>query len=466
MVTVRPPCIAGVIGLGLVLIVASFNGGRVVERRAQQQSNVPSKESATITSAGKSNRLLPDDVNQSDHILLANVATVSFSELWDVMRAAAPEKRSAWARELERMPPGTRRNAAIKSFYKIWSELDPTEAIKSVEKITDKRMQSMAFYAAADAAAESALQAFAELENHLGYRVNSFSSTSILARWAAADPPAVARFLEEHPQTVDGIFMGVMYCWANSEPEKAADWFTNLKLPALNDPKYPRAEDRRRLEAARGLLLSWLEKDSRGAAAFVATHADEPEIKQTLAEFGLALCTKSRDEATAFILSLPTEEAQRAALGELLTRVGRDRAITIREGGDEEEPEEPEIGSEQIRPWLIHLPSNLWIDQVGEIFQSWDETDSASAEAWLRTLSANAKSKAILYFCNAASVQQAPRVFEIATLIDNPTARSDALQKFVANLSDDPTEARAKIVGLQLTTQQKQMLLRFVSQSQ
>src|ERR1043166_8364436 len=116
MVTVRPPCIAGVIGLGLVLIVASFNGGRVVERRAQQQSNVPSKESATITSAGKSNRLLPDDVNQSDHILLANVATVSFSELWDVMRAAAPEKRSAWARELERMPPGTRRTAALKSF--------------------------------------------------------------------------------------------------------------------------------------------------------------------------------------------------------------------------------------------------------------------------------------------------------------------------------------------------------------
>ncbi len=115
----RPPVIAGIIGVAVALIVASFNGGRVAERRAYRQSSVSGKESGTIASAGKSNRLLPDDVDQSDHVLIANVASVSFGELWDVARAAAAEKRTAWARELEQLPPGTRRNAAIKSFYKI-----------------------------------------------------------------------------------------------------------------------------------------------------------------------------------------------------------------------------------------------------------------------------------------------------------------------------------------------------------
>src|SRR6266545_2221191 len=120
MVTMRPPVLAGIIALAALLGVASFRGGQVAERRAQQQSNIRTNQRTSAIPAKKQNRLISDKSVTNDHVLIANVATVSFGELWDVMRTASVEKRASWARELEQMPPGTRRNAAIKSFYKIW----------------------------------------------------------------------------------------------------------------------------------------------------------------------------------------------------------------------------------------------------------------------------------------------------------------------------------------------------------
>ncbi len=462
LVFMRQVVVASAIFFALTLIVASFDGGRFAEREAQRRASARVEGDATATTA-KKNRLLPNGSDENSHILIANAASVSFGELWDVMRAAAPDKRIAWARELEQLPPGTLRNAAVKSFFKIWGELDSAAAVQGIEAIRDTRLRSLAFYAAADAAADSSLPAFAELENRLGYRPNSFSATSVLSRWAAADPPAVARFLEVHPQTTAGFFLDVGYSWANAEPEKAAEWFTQLTLPPFQDSKYPRSEDRRRLEAARGVLLAWLEKDSRAASAFAAAHADDPDLKQVLGEFGLALCTRSWEEATAFVQSLPNEGAQRAALAEIMQRAGG-RVMTMREGGDEEEPEEPEIDSEKIPPWLVTLPAQLWIDHVGEIFESWDATDSSRAEAWLRSLPSDAEVKAIADYSAAASVEQAPRVFQLLPLINSASVRNDILQKFVDNLSDDPSETRSKIAALPITNQQKQMLLRRIHQ--
>jgi hypothetical protein len=457
--SMRRVIVAAIIVAAVTIVVTSFNFGVVAERRAQQQA-VNAQESVSPTAA-KQNRRPSKETDQSDHVLIANVATVSFGELWDVMRAAAPERRGAWADELEQMPPGTRRNAAIKSFYKIWGELDPAAAIEAIEKIPDKRIQGMAFVALAGAAADSALPAIAELEFRLGRRSSHFNLTSPLHKWSAADPQGVAHFLEARPDNDSGHFLSVSYGWANSDPEKAAEWFLNLRLPPLHNPKYPRQEDRRRLDAARGLLEAWVEKDSRGAAAFAATHAQDPNINKALGEFTGALFTKSHDEATAFILSLPDENSQRTALSEIANYIGS-KPLILREGGDDEEPEEPEITAEDVPAWLVSLPRNVWIDRVGEIFRGWSQADSASAEAWLRSLPSDIKSKAIAHFTGTALPEQAQRVFELIALIEDANARRDALQNFVDSLSDNPTEMRQKIAALSVTDQQKQTLLRLV----
>lgn len=264
------------------------------------------------------------------------------------MRKAFREKRSEWARELEQLSPGTQRNAAIECFYKIWIEVDPIAAVRGVEAIRDKRIQSVAFSAIAGAAADSALPAIVELDNRLDYWTNDFSSSSIFGRWAAADPEAAARFLIAHPMLGSARFFDVAYSWGSTDPTRAGEWVISLKLPLLHDPKHPRMNDRRRLDATRGLLLGWLDKDWRSAVAFAAAHASDPDVKEALGEMGRVLFTTSQDRAKAFIQSLPDENSQRAALVDLLEHMRG--VITMTEGGDEEEPKEPEINCKDVAP--------------------------------------------------------------------------------------------------------------------
>ena len=430
MVTMRPPVVAGTIVLAFVLIVASFTGGRYAERQAQKRSGVAANQNDAAAGTKRANRTLLNGSDSNDHVLVANVATVSFAELWDVMRAGAPSKRAEWSKEIEQLPSGPRRNAALKSFYKIWGELDPTAAIEGVEKISDKRMRNMAFVALSETAADSALPAVAELEFRLGRRSSQFNLVSPLRRWSAADPEAVAQFLEAHPNNGSSYFLDVAYGWAYTDPQKAAEWFLNLKLPPLQNPKYPRAEDRRRLEAARGLLQGWLEKDSRGAAEYVSTHANDPDIKKAIGEFGESLFIKSKGEATVFIQSLPNKDVQSAALKEIMRNVGSG-LLLWREGGDDEEPEPPEINPDEIPPWFASLPPDV-------------------------------KSKAITDYCASAKSDEASSVFEVTKLIGDPRIHREALQKFVDNLSDNSAEAREKITALPITDEQKQKLLQLI----
>src|SRR5947207_11341021 len=159
MVTMRPPVLASTIVLAAALIIASFNVGRVAEPRLQQRSNVRANETRSASPAEKKNRLISDDTAANDHVLIANVAAVSFNELWDVVRVASEDKRKEWARELEQLPIGPRKTAALESFYKVWVELDPEAAIRDVEAIHDRRLQRAALSVLEGSAADSALPA-------------------------------------------------------------------------------------------------------------------------------------------------------------------------------------------------------------------------------------------------------------------------------------------------------------------
>jgi hypothetical protein len=384
---------------------------------------------------GPANRVHAED-DSTEHLLIANVASASFGELWDLMRSSPREKRMAWARELEQLPPGTIKTAAIKTFYKIWVELDPEAAIQAVTQIHDKKIQGLASQAVVSAAADSALPLVVELEDRLGHDLNYFSGSSVLFRWATSDPEAVSRFLADHSMIGSSPYFDVASSWAAVDPAKAAEWFEGLNLPPLHNPKSPRQKDERRNNAARGLLLSWVAKDAAGAANYVSAHASDPEISKTLAEFCYALCSRSREQASTFIRSLPNETDQRAALATVFEYLGD--PWVLREGGDEEEPPEPEIPKEEIPTWLAALPQRLWIDKAGSMFSRWESTDPAGADAWLRTLPPETRSKAVVYYISYATREDATRVHELAKNIADPKLRNETLQQFVKRLNDEP----------------------------
>lgn len=446
--------IGGTIGLGLVLIILAFNVGRLAERQVRLSSNLDQRNDVALMK--KQNRPAPADEETNDHVLIANTACVSFAELWNVMRAATPEKREAWARELEQLPPGTQRTAAVEAFYKAWIALDPPGATQKLGAFTDKPLQFLAIISAAKAAPMAALPGIAEVIDRVDSTKSYFGPSNVLSRWSQVDPEAAGAFLTVHPDFSQAEFFRVASNWADVDPEKAREWFTKLRLPPLHDK---RALDTRRSEAAQGLLTSWAEKDPNGAVAFAVSQADDPDFNDAFAALTLHFCGRSQTEAKAFIDALPTVDAQRAALEGIFDRMGY-RPPRIEHEGDREE-KEPEIVLNTVPPWLVTLPQKVWIDHATEIFETWNGGDSARADAWLRTLPPVVRSKAVLTFLDRLGTDDGPRVFELLDLIDAPS-RDIALRKFAGKWIGPPAEARSQIEAATLTRKQKQTLLQYI----
>jgi hypothetical protein len=460
MTSMRRVMPAGAI-VALMLVVASFYGGRLAEQRVQRLSDVGANERAT-TDAPRRNHPLLDDDNRSDHVLIANIACVSFGELWSVMRAATPEKRGEWAREIEELPPGTQRGAAIDTFYKVWVELDPPAAIRSWEAISNKALQLLAGLSLTKAAPVAALPEIAERIDRLRFPKDYFGPSNVIERWAQADPEAAARFLALHPDFNPAHFADLAGNWAKVDPEKAAEWVINLRLPPFRDSH---GVDSRKSDAAKATLVSWFGNDAQGATAFAIAHADDPDFKPALGALTRRLWVRSPDQARTFVEALPGKDAQRAALEEII----RDSDFYSRrfddEESDREEPKEPEIVQDSVAPWVTRFPAELWQEHLDVLLKSWDQGDRSKSEAWLRGLSPALKSKAITDFCASAGLSETPRVFELLNLVD-ASIRDVALQKLTEKWRNLDGEFRKQIEEASLTSQQKQILLQHLDTEQ
>src|SRR5947207_15915742 len=71
---------------------------------------------------------------QQDRIRVREIATVPFSELYDVLRSASRAQLLAWARDLERMPRGPRQRAAVTAYFKSLVQVDPRATIEAVSQ--------------------------------------------------------------------------------------------------------------------------------------------------------------------------------------------------------------------------------------------------------------------------------------------------------------------------------------------
>ncbi len=138
-----------------------------------------------------------------DRILIRNIATVPFVELYDLLRSAPPKTRDGWIKQLDEMPDGPQRNAALSSFYKTFVQIDPHAAAESVAGVHGKYARALAVDAMVGAAPLSAMGEMASMliklppdtaRGHVGDLWRD-----VFYDWSAVDPVAAAHFIEEHP---------------------------------------------------------------------------------------------------------------------------------------------------------------------------------------------------------------------------------------------------------------------------
>src|SRR5689334_115158 len=110
----------------VVLLLGFFQAGR---QSIRFQRSGLSVAAASATPSATVRKIISPLVAEDHKVRLENLASVSFGELYDLIHEASREQRASWAKQLEALPAGPRKLAAIDVFYKTMVQLDARTAI-------------------------------------------------------------------------------------------------------------------------------------------------------------------------------------------------------------------------------------------------------------------------------------------------------------------------------------------------
>src|SRR4029077_3151707 len=113
---------AGIL-IGVVIGLAMSPSRRSGSNVAQGSGN----SSADTTNLRTKLPRLPSETEHPD-ILLGDIVTVPFQELYGVLSALSPQQLNELATQLKKLPDGKDTNAKVAAFFKAWAHFDPMAA--------------------------------------------------------------------------------------------------------------------------------------------------------------------------------------------------------------------------------------------------------------------------------------------------------------------------------------------------
>ena len=135
------------------------------------------------------------------NILLGNIVTVPFQELFGVLSALSPQQLNELAVQLQNLPAGKETNAKVGGFFKAWAHLDPVAALQAAAgfKISETKTTAVqSVITSADAAqAKTLAKQIQEWPAEVLTREqrNGFLGT-LLMKWSDLDPVGAAKFFD------------------------------------------------------------------------------------------------------------------------------------------------------------------------------------------------------------------------------------------------------------------------------
>ncbi|MFN2624109.1 MAG: hypothetical protein ABR611_14830 [Chthoniobacterales bacterium] len=376
-----------------------------------------------------------------------------FSDFYEALRAAPTAARDTWAAQIASVPPGPRRTAAFRAFYKLLVQFDPAAAAEKVAAITDPHLQRSALHLLVDAAPESAVPLIAELVVRLKvpeeYPRDSFSE--ICREWSVLDPPALARFFDAHPKLESNYLYEVLIGdWAALDPEAAIDW---LSKHEIGRPSGYTESPPREVRVASSLIEGWFLNDPAGATEYVINHADNPDFQNAIADLAAQFYAANRQqEVKAYFERLPSDAARRLMF-EGLRDAGR--------FDSEDEMRTRHTDPRSMTEWITQYPAQYWQGTLGSRLEFWAQRDLNDLLGWL------AQQPAPIRDVVAADVQIpheishedfANRIFNLS----DSALRDQLLRSLVSNQSLDFDEATAAVTNAPLSVEQKRHLLQII----
>lgn len=384
-------------------------------------------------------------VEDFDRLMVRNIGTVPFVELLELLRSAPPKMRTEWIRQLDEMPEGPKRSAALSSFYKTFVQLDPHAAAESIAGLQKKDSQRIAVLAMVGAVPQSAMGEMAEmlikLPRDLFGRGSPDYLGNVIYDWGAVDPSAASRFLEANPEVAAHHVGGLLINWARLEPEEARVWLEK-------QPESVQTED-----AFASLIDGWAQRDETNALAFAVAHAGEEKFRRAINGIAIFLLLRSPEEARTFLLRLPNEV----------------RNLAVREIGMNTTGEEFDASRSGTRPaediarWMITLPKESWREGIGTVLDHWQSQNEAGFAAWLNQLPPDTRDEMVITYCFSGIIKEPERAFPLLLAMSDPIRRDQTLREYIADrLPPSRDKAALAINQSALSQAQKQYVIKLL----
>jgi hypothetical protein len=431
----RPSVLAAVALAGFG-VTAFFIGRHVEEGRKTSATTVVARAPAMTP---KPERLSYQALHASD------VLAYSFADFYEALRSAPSETRKRWATEVEQMPAGPRRMAAVTGFYKLLIQFDPAVAIKSIREIRDKQVRNIALEAAVDAVPGFAMSdlaaVMAELYKEPTGHTRSYSE-ELLDQWTDLDPAAVARFQEQHRRADEKhpVFTNVIENWAQLDLKAAKEWMDSRD--EWKSPEYQRA-----------FINGWYENDRSAAVAYVLEHAGETDMRDSVGNILRGLYYDAKDEARKFIEALPNDRIRRTAFRAAFENIIYDE---VEDGG------EPAFSPRAVAEWMVEFPPAYWKGRLQEVFK-WSRKPPREIISWIQQQSPEIRDNVAADYTppwKATAADTLNAVLEVA----DPRLRDQLLEGLFRRSYDIPLEdIRVAIAKAPLSAEQRAHVLQVMS---
>lgn len=434
-----------------VLAVGGFQTGRyTVDATAAANGSGSNPSPLASDPASRREQLLE---HAQDKITLRDIATVPFSELYDVLKSASHEQLLAWARDLEQMPRGPRQRAAVTAYYKSLVQVDHRAAIEAVLHTKNLLARDAAIDGMMKAAPESIWADLAEMIVQLPYWGRGYAQDNLIPNWSRVDPVAASRFVEKYPSRIDITFyepsrvVSLLNNWGEIDPSAAKKWLEQ-------DPS------RQTADAFRALLTSWGRVDRAAAIDYAIANQQRANFEAATNELVYDFVRSAKEDATKLILLLPPAPAKAALkhVAEITNPPVIDPNI--------DNPPNYQRPPEEVARWLVTLPGDLWEESLGRVVQGWLREDADSEKAWFAQLPPEIRNRAIVGMCREAKPHNIATddVIQLAFAIADQSVRDTALREFAHSFSADKTETSEAINNLPISDAEKAYLGRLIAE--
>jgi hypothetical protein len=421
------------------LAIGGFEAGRHSVDAAAIANSMASKQS--LSARDSSSLYKPLAEREQDRITVRDIATVPFSELYDILKSASREQLLTWARDLERMPRGPRQRAAVTAYYKSLIQVDHRAAIDAILRAQNLSMRDVAISAVMAATPESLWADLNDMLDKLPHPRRGFFPQDLIWNWSRVDPVAVGKYYDKHPVEGEGENSGLyqlLFNWGKIDTAAAKEW---LESDASHQKK----------EAFRAFVVAWAEADRGAAINYAIANASRPEFEPAVKDLSYYL----PDDARTFVLLLPPEQA-RVAVEEIAHKTTG--VILHAEPGYQRPPD-------VVARWMSALPLDLWRDEIGAVVSAWMTEDAAAAIIWLNQLQPDARDAALADLCRSRWTDTAEETLPLGFTIRDQRLRDQVLGEFARKFGDTRDEAIAGVNDLNIPAAQKKYLIRIMPEA-